>query len=644
MSLRAVGPAGLRTVGPAVGARCGTRTGSEAQATPVWSHDSAAPVSARAPSGSPRAGGGSTCQHRRVSDLDHLAYDRDAVRVVREPWLGRPQLSYADPRPHDVIDVLDLAVHRHPDAVAVLDAVTGRARTVAGLADDVAVMTAALQEAGVRPGDGVGLAAANSGAHLATILACAATGAVAVGLSSRLATPQWRYQLEHSGCRLLVHDDGHADQARDAAQGLDGVRAAGWLAGAGAVLDRTPSPAGQPWADLALDRVPADPAAAYQVVYTSGSTGRPKASQVVHRASVHSGIAYDRLLRLQPGESSGVLFSLGYISAMHAHVVPALLSGARLVMLPTGSARTWVEQLAAFDVAFAYAVPSWWQASLREPGLVGDRLPLLRLAGAGGSPFPDALRDGLAARLPRTTLMNVYGLSETHSPATTLRGRAMWAHPGAAGRPLEVVEVEVRDDHGTVLPDGEPGEVWLAGSLLSTGYASDATATAAAYVGGWLRTGDVGVLEPPRPRDDGDDGGADEAEEAEEAEEADGADEAGGPVLRLLDRVKDLVNRAGTKVYSAEVERVLDEHPAVVGSACVAAPDPRSGETVAVFLVGAPGVPAPSDAEVRAWVRERLGTAAAPSTVRWVDDLPRGGTGKTDKGALRAALAVPQDR
>jgi len=322
-----------------------------------------------------------------------------------------------------------------------------------------------------------------------------------------------------------------------------------------------------------------------------------------------------------------VLFSLGYISAMHAHVVPSLLAGARMVMVPTGSPRTWVGQLAAHDVAWAYAVPSWWQLALREPGLAAAALPRLRLAGAGGSPFPDALRDGLAARLPGTELLNVYGLSETHSPATSLRGKQMWTHPGAAGRPLEVVEVEVRDGHGTPLPDGEPGEVWLAGSLLSTGYAHDETATAAAYVDGWLRTGDVGVLEP-----------------------ADGQ-----PVLRLLDRVKDLVNRAGTKVYSAEVERVLAEHPAVAEPACVAAPDPRSGETVAVFLVpgGGPGgtagaqpleVGLPSDAELRSWVRERLGSAAVPSVVRWVDELPRGGTGKIDKRALRALLDGRQDR
>jgi len=558
-----------------------------------------------------------------MTERDHLAYDRDAVRVVREPWLGRDQLSYAAPRPHDVLDVLDLAVHRHPDAVAVVDAVTGRTRTVSELADDVAATAQALRAAGLRPGDGVGLAAANSAAHLAAILACAATGSVAVGLSSRLATPQWRYQLEHSGCRVLVHDDGHAEQAHAATAGLDGVRLAAWLGtgagptGSGGV--GASGPASARWADLARNRTPADPAAAYQVVYTSGSTGRPKASQVVHRASVHSGIAYDRLLRLQPGESSGVLFSLGYISAMHAHVIPALLSGARLVMLPTGSPRTWVEQLAAFDVAWAYAVPSWWLLALREEGLRADQQPHLRLAGAGGSPFPDALRDGLAERLPGTGLLNVYGLSETHSPATVLRDGDLTAHPGAAGRALEVVEVEVRDSHGVPVPPGEPGEVWLAGSLLSTGYAGDEVATAAGYAEGWLRTGDVGVLEVTP------DGGATDP----------------ATVLRLLDRVKDLVNRAGTKVYSAEVERVLGDHPAVAESACVAAPDPRSGETVAVFLVLAAGAERPADAQLRGWVRQRLGTAAVPSLVRWVDALPRGGTGKTDKRELRARLDGP---
>ena len=531
-------------------------------------------------------------------------YDRDAVSVIEEPWLGAPAPSYAG-RPADVLDVLDTAVRRRPTVPAVVDAGTGATRTVTQLADDVAATAAAWRADGLRPGNGVAVAAANSGDHLVAILACAAPGAVAVGLSSRLAVAQWRYQLAHSRCRLLLTDPQHAAAAAAAGDGVAGLRVLPL-----AEHVRVADPAAAAWSALVADRVPAQDEDVYQVVYTSGTTGRAKASQVVHRASVHSGVAYDRALRLREGESTGVLFSLGYISAMHAHVIPALLSGARLVMLPAGSPRTWVEQLATFDVAWAYAVPSWWLLALREPGLRSAVLPRLRLAGAGGSPFPDRLRDGLAERLPGTELVNIYGLSETHSPATMLRGPELWTHAGAAGRPLEVVRLQVRDSDGAALADGEPGEVWVRSSLVTTGYAHDDDATRAALVDGWLRTGDVGVLEA-----DGD-----------------------GPVLRLLDRVKDMVNRAGVKVYSAEVERVLGEHPSVAESAVVAAPDERSGETVAVFLVARDGSQRPTDAELRAFVRERLGPSAVPSIVRWADDLPRGGTGKTDKRALRLLL------
>lgn len=549
-----------------------------------------------------------------MTGREHLAYDRDRVRVIREPWLGRSALSYAGDRPRDVLDVLDIAVHHRPDAVAVVDAVGGATRTVQQLCDDVAATADYWRQAGLRPGHGVGIAAGNSGDHLVALLAAATVGAVAVGLSSRLAAPQWRFQLQHSRCTMLLYDDGHAAAASSVADGVDGpLRPLG-----SAVIRGTPGG----WQEVAAGRAPAEPTTAYQVVHTSGSTGEPKASQVVHRASVHSGIAYDRLLRLRPGESTGVLFHLGYISAMHAHVIPALLSGARLVMLPTGSPRTWVEQLAAFDVAWAYAVPSWWLLALREPGLRAAALPQLRLAGAGGSPYPDLLREGLAKRLPDTELLNIYGLSETHSPATVLRGADLWRHAGAAGQPLEVVEVSVRDEHGAPVADGEAGEVWLGGSLVTTGYARDPDGTAAAVVGGMLRTGDVGRLEqgPDKPSTSG---------------------PPAPPVLRLLDRVKDTVDRAGTKVWSVQVERALTEHPAIVEAACVAAPDTRSGETVAVFLVLDEAHQRPADGELRRWVRERLGDAAAPSILRWVGELPKGGTGKTDKLALRAVLAGP---
>jgi len=169
------------------------------------------------------------------------------------------------------------------------------------------------------------------------------------------------------------------------------------------------------------------------------------------------------------------------------------------------------------------------------------------------------------------------------------------------------MEVSVRSPDGAELPAGAAGEVWLRGSLVSTGYDGMPEATAEAIVDGWFRTGDVGRVD------------------------AEG-------YLWILDRVKDMINRGGRKVYSLDVEEVLRTHPAIADAAVVAAPDPRTGETVAAFLVLAPGAQI-ERAEVRRHVREGLAEWAAPSVVEVVEELPRNSTGKTDKPALRARVS-----
>ncbi len=142
---------------------------------------------------------------------------------------------------------------------------------------------------------------------------------------------------------------------------------------------------------------------------------------------------------------------------------------------------------------------------------------------------------------------------------------------------------------------------------MTTGYAFDEEATVRAVVDGWFDTGDVARID------------------------VDGA-------VTVLDRSKDMINRGGTKVFSAEVEELLRRHPAVDDVAVVGMPDAVAGEAVAAFVVASGPL---TPAEVRAWVREGMADYAAPKVVELVDDLPRGGTGKTDKQALRARLAAP---
>ena len=497
--------------------------------------------------------------------------------VSIETWLGAPARSYPR-RPASISAVLSSAADRWPDRVAFVDGAT-RA-TYREFSDRVERAAGSLAARGLQPGDAVAVASGNT-LDLATLLfACARARLVMVGLNTRLAPAQWGYMVEHSRCRLSLSAPGFA---------LEGaVDLAGVLTEADPAAGGT-SRIGRP-----------DEDETFAVVYTSGTTGRPKASQVVHRASVHSGMSYQRLLQLGPDDVTAVLFPMYYISALHAHVLPAMLVGARCVLVDTTSPRDYVDLLRREGVTWAYAVPSWWRLCLRLPAL--RELPALRLLAAGGAPFPPDLVAGLREAVPAAQLYDVYGLSETHSPACILRDDEFGAHGGSVGRPLPCMEAQVRDEGGRVLPTGVAGELWMRGSLVTTGYRHDPESTSRAIVDGWFDTGDIARTD------------------------ADG-------FVRILDRSKDMINRGGTKIFSAEVEELLRDHPAVEDAAVIGIPDPLAGEAVAAYVVVRRPV---SAAELRTWVRERMADYAAPRVVEVVDQLPRNAVGKTDKPALRA--------
>ncbi len=512
-----------------------------------------------------------------MTDDEHDLDDRPGDPVVVQAWLGAAARSYAR-RPATVLDVLDRAVRRFPDRTAFVDGAI--ALTYAAFADRVETAAGSLRAYGLVAGDAVAVASGNT-LDLATLLfACARADLVMVGLNTRLAPTQWAYMVDHSMVRLSL-----------AAPGFQ-------LAGALDLATCLTAGPAVPWAFSAAQRP--DEATTYAVVYTSGTTGRPKASQVVHRASVHSGMSYQRVLQLGPDDVTAVLFPMYYISAMHAHVLPAMLAGASCVFVDTQSPREYVELLRARAVSWAYAVPSWWRLCLRVPGF-GDLPALTRLA-AGGAPFPADLVAALRVALPGVRLHDVYGLSETHSPGCILTDDGFATHPGSVGRTLDCMEAQVRADDGATLGPGEPGELWLRGSLVTTGYRHDPAATTAAIVDGWFDTGDIARMS------------------------VDG-------FVTILDRSKDMINRGGSKIFSAEVEELLRRHPSIEDAAVVGVPDQLAGEAVAAYLVVSAPVTA---AEVRAWVREGMADYAAPKIIQVVDALPRNAVGKTDKHALRA--------
>jgi acyl-CoA synthetase (AMP-forming)/AMP-acid ligase II len=517
------------------------------------------------------------------------------VIVEREPWLGAEVLSYPQ-RPRTVVDVLDGAVAAFGDRVA-LRAPEGDL-TYGEFAEAVEGAVERLREEGLQAGDRLAVAARNGLDLAVALFACARGGFVMVGLNLRLRAPQWAYMLRHSGARMALAQP----------EALDELRAAADEAGLAttAVRDVGDHLRGRrrPWSYGAAQQP--DEAAAFAVVYTSGTTGRPKASRVVHRCSVHSAMSYVEVVGLAGDDRTAVLFPLYYISGLHAHVLPMMLVGGCSVLVADASAHEFVTLLARERITWMYTVPSMWQLLLREDGFTASVLPDLRRGAFGGSPFPPAMLDSIRQRLPRLRLTDIYGLSETHSPATMLRDEEFATKRGSVGRPLPCMEAKIIDDAGQEVPAGEPGELLLRGSLVTTGYDGDEEATRAAIRAGWLHTGDLARLD----RD--------------------------GYVF-ILDRKKDMITRGGNKIFSVEVEQLLLTHPGVADVAVFGIPDPIAFEAVAAYVVPMPGAQL-TRRDVQRWVAERMSDYAVPRQVRVVDEIPRNRTGKILKTDLRRRL------
>ena len=513
----------------------------------------------------------------------------------REPWLGTEVLCYPD-RVRTIVEALDRAVRSFPDRTAV-ETPEGDV-TYAELAALVEGAARRLAEEGLRPGDRVAVCLRNGLDIVVAIWACARAGLVFVGLSTRLKPPQWTYMLAHSGAALAL---GHPEF-------LDGLRAAADEAGLapGRVREVGDHLTGRRLAWQGPDVPFPDEDAAYGVIYTSGTTGRPKASQVVHRGTMHSAIAYVRTLALTGDDRTAIVFPLYYVTGHVAQVTPMMLVGGTSVTVADVVPRELVQLIAERRVTYLMVVPSLWPLLLRDPSFRWPELGHVEIGAFGGSPVPISTVAALRRRMPQLRLYDAYGLTETHSPATILLDNEFRRKPGSVGRPLPCAEVRVVDDDGRDLPVGQAGELWIRGPMVTSGYFRDPEATSAAITDGWLHTGDYARVD-----DEG--------------------------YVYILDRKKDMITRGGFKVYSVELEYLLVSHPDIAEAAVFGVPDPLAHEAVVAYVVAAAGR-SPEPAAVQAWVAAKMADYAVPRHVRVVDALPRNRTGKVEKPALRRAF------
>jgi acyl-CoA synthetase (AMP-forming)/AMP-acid ligase II len=273
-----------------------------------------------------------------------------------------------------------------------------------------------------------------------------------------------------------------------------------------------------------------------------------------------------------------------------------------LVLIDAFKAADALRLAARERITHSVMVPAMYQLFLLQDDLAAHDLSAWRVGAYGGAPMAPATIAALAAKLPRLVLQNCYGATETASPATVIPPGRTADRPASVGVAVPCGELRVVGPDGAPLPPGEAGEIWIRGPMVVRGYWDHPEATAAAIGDGWWHSGDLGRLD------------------------ADG-------FLEVLDRLKDVVNRGGYKVFSSEVEAVLLQHPAVVEAAIVGYACPVLGERVHAFVGAREAVAAET---LRDFCAARLADYKVPE--RWTigsEPLPRNANGKLMKRALR---------
>jgi cyclohexanecarboxylate-CoA ligase len=355
----------------------------------------------------------------------------------------------------------------------------------------------------------------------------------------------------------------------------------------------------------------ADPAALAAVLFTSGSSGAPKGVLHTQRSLGYKALLMADVHGLGPDDAVLMPAPLAHISGLLNGITLPGVVPFRSVLMARWDPEHALELIEQERVTFMVGPPTFFVSLMGAPGFSADRVATLRLVSSGGAGVTEAFVEEAEDRLG-CIVKRTYGSTEAPTIATSRPDDRREDARRHDGRSLGAVQLRVSDpDRGTVCAPGEAGELWVQGPELFSGYLERAD-TAAAIDGGWFRTGDLATLD-------------------------------GDGWLRIVGRIKDLIIRGGENIAAAEVEAVLERHPAVAQAVAVGYPDRLMGERVCAVVVvtgAASDVPTLDLAACRAWfAAEGVATFKTPEQVVIVDALPLLATGKPDRASLRALAA-----
>ncbi|MCC6171317.1 MAG: AMP-binding protein, partial [Gammaproteobacteria bacterium] len=421
---------------------------------------------------------------------------------------------------------------------------------------------------------------------------------------------QMRYVLEHAGCRLIFASAEWAQRLRET---MAGSEPAPEIVEVEADADTVP---GEPEAGADERTAAARPATVSRgdlalLMYTSGTTGKPKGVMLTHANLAANAHSISREHRLGREDRVAAVLPLYHINAFAVTMLAPLAHGGSLAITPRFSAARFWPMVAANRCTWINVVPTIISYLLEGEAPPREQLAGIRFCRSASAALPPEHHRAFEAKFG-IGIIETMGLTETVAPAFSNPIDAAARRVGSVGHPSGC-EARIVDANGKPLPDGETGEILIRGPQVTCGYYRNPDATRSAFLDGWLRTGDLG------------------------RRDADG-------FFYVTGRIKELIIKGGENIAPREIDEVLLRHPAVVDAAAVGVPDRHYGQEILACVIvredrrtAGPGDEESLREELRTFCATHLGRYKTPKEIRFVDELPRGPSGKVQRLKLLEA-------
>jgi long-chain acyl-CoA synthetase len=498
-----------------------------------------------------------------------------------------------------VRSLIDARAASDPQAVFFVSPHTGRSLTFGELRDSCIAASAVLAARGLQPGDHVSLVLPN-GIQTVRLLLGAMYGGYCVhpvNLLSQL--DQMRYVLEHADARLVFAAPDWVERIVELTAAIERSMKIVALDPDGAELpDEAPSSGRQP-------PQPPTPDALALLMYTSGTTGKPKGVMLTQSNLASNAIAISLQHRLTSADRVSAVLPLYHINAFAVTMLAPIAHGGSLVMPPKFSATAFWKVAIDHRCTWLNVVPTMISYLLEGEAPPRERLSRIRFCRSASAALPPEHHRAFEAKFG-IDIIETMGLTETVAPAFSNPTERELRKVGSVGRPSGC-EARVVDATGASVADGEVGEIVIRGPQVTPGYYKNPEGTSGAFFGEWFRSGDLGYRD------------------------ADG-------FYFVTGRIKELIIKGGENIAPREIDEALLRHPAVLDAAVVGIPDRHYGQEIMACVIVRDGQRC-SEQELRDFCNRELGRYKTPSIIRFVDDLPRGPSGKVQR--LKLAELAP---